>query len=649
MLSLVFTFLIHFAILLCLPFSFSLQEQEKLLQPSLLPNSCNETCGKLHLPFPFYLNNSCESVSSSFRLSCSNSSTLLLKIGSESYPVREFLPDGVLVDFPGTSSCRQYNDLNSFGKNFAGNDYFGVSLENVIGLYDCEDSSLCKADCETIDLPGCDGSGSGSLGCCYPLSDHSIWHIGEGFSVFSQFGCRGFSSWAVSRDSISGKRGVKLEWAIPRNSSKHVCAENADTVNATAIEGGIRCVCQNGYVGDGFANGTGCLQSCIKNGQEAYGSDCYLKRHDQRKLVIIIGVLGPVLIVASLMVLFFLLRKPARPGMFDSEQAYYHNTSFRKACRTRLFSGHELEEATNGFDEDKKLMHENNGTIYAGVLGDGSHVAVHQLKCEDEKDLIQVLSHIEVLSCIVHRNIACLLGCCVDSGYTPLVVYEYPANGTLEEHLHQSKGLNLSLDWYRRLTIAAETASALAFLQYENTPPIFHHNLKSGCIFLDDDFSVKIAGFGLIKSNSRFGSHLYNNHEGIHVCKNDVYDVGVVLLEIITGSNQLESPSIALQKIRAGKLEEIVDPLLYYHEQPHYRQEQIQIIADLATRCILFGGDGKLAMIDVARELVHITKESLHGETMRTSALEETFSNSSLLQMISMSPDSVHVPSSFLS
>lgn len=329
--------------------------------------------------------------------------------------------------------------------------------------------------------------------------------------------------------------------------------------------------------------------------------------------------------------------------MFDTEQAYYHNTSFRKACRTRLFSHRELEDATKGFEEDQKLMHRsNNGAIFAGVLGDGSHIAVHKLQYENEKDLIQVLSQIEVLSAIVHRNMARLLGCCVDSVYPSLVVYEYPANGTLEEHLLQTKGPKVCLDWYKRLTIAAETASVLAFLQYEISPPIFHHNLNPGCIFLDDDFSVKLAGFGLINSKFNYG-HENNNI----ICKNDVYDMGVVLLKIISGSNHLDSPTIALQKIRAGKLEEIVDPLLYYHEQPHSLQEQIQIIADLATRCLLFGADGKMGMIDVARELIHITKEcvGVDGGIVRVPALEETFSNSSLLQMISMSPDSMHVPS----
>lgn len=350
--------------------------------------------------------------------------------------------------------------------------------------------------------------------------------------------------------------------------------------------------------------------------------------------------------MASMIAIFYLRKRPVKQGKYDPDKGYFHSTiSFRKACTTRLFTYHQLEQATKGFEEAQKLVDSSNGTIYAGVLGDGLHVAVHKLQCDNERDLLQVLSQIEVLSAVQHRNMARLLGCCIDSGYNPLVLYEYPANGTLEEHLHQRREHSISLDWYKRLHIAAETASVLAFLQYEISPPIFHHHLKSGYIFLDQDFSVKIAGFGLLSSSLRNGADLYNSYKGsccLH--KNDVYDMGMLLLEIIAGSNHLEMPSVALQKMRSGKLEEIVDPLLYYHEQPPFRREQIEIVTDLATRCFLFGADGKLGMIDVARELVHITKESIDGDSKRVPALEETFSNSSLLQMISMSPDSIYVP-----
>ncbi|XVF33066.1 hypothetical protein REPUB_Repub17cG0136400 [Reevesia pubescens] len=622
----------------------SLNQPGICLQQRQLKQCNDERCGSFHIPFPFHLNAYCASVSNAFHLSCLNSTTLYLHIGIKSYRVLEFFSDGILVDFPGSSACRQYDDLNAF--YFAGNDYFGISDDNVIGLYDCEDSSLCKAGCETNDLPGCDGNSGGSLACCYPLSDHSIWHSGDGFSSFSKFGCRGFSSWVVRRGTNTGKGGVKLEWAIRRNTSEGVCARNADVVNATTVEAGVRCTCQDGFVGDGFANGAGCLKSCIKEGKEAYGEECYSPKHSQRKLVIMAGVLAPVFILASLFLFLCILKRPVKPGAFDLDQAHYHSTiSFRKACRTRLFSYRELDGATRAFEDDQKLVDGKNGTIHVGVLGDGSHIAVQKAQCENERDLIHVLSRIELLSAVLHRNFARVLGCCIDSGYTLTVVYEYPANGTLEEHLHNSRGQKFGLDWYKRLSIAAETASVLAYLQYEISPPILHHGLKSsGYIFLDVDFSVKVSGFALLSSSSGDGSNICNNYESPHVHKNDVYDFGLLLLEIISGCKHWDMPSAAWKKIKSGKLEEIVDPSLYYHEQPIFLREQIEIVADIATRCLLFGGDGKIGMIDVARELVHTAKESLGGGSKRGPALEETFSNSSLLQMISMSPDSIHVP-----
>lgn len=235
----------------------------------LKSSSCsvpNDKCGSIHIPFPFHLNPTSNS-SDAFRLSCLNSTALFLNISSNTYRVLQFFSDGILVDFPGAASCRQYNDLGSF--RFSGNDHFGISIDNVIGLYDCEDSSLCRADCETNVMPGCDSNSndsssrtpSSSPACCYPLSDGGgggVWETGDGFSVFSQFGCRGFSCWLLPPGSNRGKRGVKLEWAVPKNSSQGVCAVNALMVNATSVQQGVRCMCREGFVGDGFAHGLGC-------------------------------------------------------------------------------------------------------------------------------------------------------------------------------------------------------------------------------------------------------------------------------------------------------------------------------------------------------------------------------------------------------
>ncbi|CAN4125233.1 unnamed protein product [Withania somnifera] len=607
--------------------------------------SCGEKCGNFHIPFPFYISQSIcnSSLSDAFRLSCINSTSPFLDIGSQSYQILHFFSDGVLVDFPNTTFCRQYNDLESFG--FNGNEYFGISRDNILGLYDCEDSSLCKPDCEKNIMPHCDGSRGSYPACCYPLSDHSAWNADQrdGFSVFSQFGCRGFSSWVVLSGKQVGKRGVKLEWAVPRNLTTASCAANADTINATTVGSGIRCECQDGFVGDGFAVGVGCLKSCIEEGKKAYGKACYPTSRGRRKTEILAGVLTSALTITSLTALFCVLRRPMKTDIFDhpSMTRSQGNILFQKPCTVRMFIYHELEQATKGFQDEEILIDHGGGkaTLYSGTLMDGSRIAVHRLQCDSDRELVEVLSRVEALHSVSHKNIPHILGWSVDSGYTPLVVYEYPANGTLREHLFKSKSeTERGLDWYHRINIVAEIANVLAFLQSEICPPIVHHELNINCIFLDVDLTVKLFGIEL-PTNARTDNKKHS----------DVYNFGLVLLEVITGSSSDHLPSkTALQKITSGKLEEIVDAHLYYHEQPIFRKEQIEIVADLATRCIIFGSqDGKFHMGDVAREFVHITKDGIDGRSRRspsTHNLEETFSNSSLLQMISMSPDSIHVP-----
>lgn len=313
-----------------------------------------------------------------------------------------------------------------------------------------------------------------------------------------------------------------------------------------------------------------------------------------------------------------------------------------KASRPSVFTYHELEQATNWFEDGQKIVDSASATLYIGVLVGGSHVAVHKIIHQglSERDIVKILFRLDTLSAVSHRNLARIIGCSIppNTNYIApnshlMVVYDYPKNGTLKEYLVGGcRDQKMPLDWYTRLNIAVETASILAFLHHEISPPIFHHDLQTGYIFLDMMFTVKLAGFGYQLQES----------EQLHSVGNDVYNLGIVLLEIITGNTMLNLSTIALRKIKTGRLEEIVDPSLYYHEQPHFQREQIEKIADLATRCLLFGGDGKLGMGDVARELAHINTND--GNNQRGAALEETFSNSSLLQMISMSPDSIYVP-----
>ncbi|KAL8138309.1 hypothetical protein V2J09_004310 [Rumex salicifolius] len=619
--------------LLFVPISASLRNPHPIYDGKL--HYSNETCGSLKLPFPFYITKPFSSGclnTSQYQLLCVNSTALYLSIATQVYRVLHFYSDGILVDFPGLSSiCRPYNDLDSFLFLGHTNAYLGISSDNVVGLYDCEDSSLCKADC---DLPGCNNIGEIRPLCCYPLSDDTFWSVGDEFSEFRKYECRGFSSWAVPKGMKSGRRGAKLDWAIPKNLSMDACHSNAHIVNSTAVKDGIRCVCDYGFSGDGFKNGAGCYQSCLKDGK---GCDTERQGSSKRKIMILAdvncgyaGLLTSVAAVASLAVFILLLKQSY------GKQPPNNTCTLKNARRgIRRFSISELEQATNGFSAELKLADLYNGSVYFGLLQDGTRVAVQTVESENEndkdKDLTQFHTQIELLSTIVHRHVARIVGCCVEStGDNPIVVYEFPENGTLADHI--------GLDWCDRLSVAAETAATLDFLQNEISTPVSHHNLNACCIFLDSAFSAKLACFELM-----------DQHHSIS--RSDVYDLGVVLLEILSGSRSSELPGVALERIRDGKIEEVVDPLLYYHEQPAFRKEEMVRMADVATRCLLFGGaeQGKLRIGDVARELLRMVRESHShgiggGSSMKVPSLEETFSNSSLLQMISMSPDSIYAP-----
>lgn len=347
------------------------------------------------------------------------------------------------------------------------------------------------------------------------------------------------------------------------------------------------------------------------------------------------GVLAPLFILGSLLALFCLLKRPVTTT--HKGENFHHSTttttttttsvSFRKGYnKTRLFTYRELEEATKGFQDSNKLTQGKTGTIYLGNLTNGTRVIVHKVLCENQIEFLEISSQIDHLSAVLHRNLARIIGFCMDIGYNPFVVYEYPVNGSLEDRLH------LGLDWCKRVNIVAEVAGLLALLQYENYPPILHNNIASGYIFLDEDFQARVTGFGL-QRKQRIDSSMY--------------DFAVLLLEIVTGSKQRDQETVTqtLQRIKSGKLEEIVDPCMYFHELPMVSREQIGSVADIATRCVLFGGDGKFGMVDAARELLQIAGNSGgSGCDKKGDGIEETFSNSSLLQMISMSPDSIYLP-----
>ncbi|MBA0827663.1 hypothetical protein Goarm_012419, partial [Gossypium armourianum] len=162
--------------------------------------------------------------------------------------------------------------------------------------------------------------------------------------------------------------------------------------------------------------------------------------------------------------------------------------------KIQLFASNELEKATDHYNENRILGRGGQGIVYKGMLTDGSIVAFKKPKLVeenmlDEMRLEQFINEVIILSQINHRNVVKLLGCCLETE-VPLLVYEFIPNGTLE------------------------TANALSYLHSAASIPIYHRDIKSSNILLDDKYRAKVSDFGTSKSIALEETHVTTRVQG---------------------------------------------------------------------------------------------------------------------------------------
>ncbi|KAH9780130.1 Wall-associated receptor kinase-like 9 [Citrus sinensis] len=287
--------------------------------------------------------------------------------------------------------------------------------------------------------------------------------------------------------------------------------------------------------------------------------------------------------------------------------------------KTKLFTSMELEMATDNFNTNRILGQGGQGTVYKGMLTDGRIAAVKKSKLVDESNIEQFINEVVILTQINHRNVVKLFGCCLETE-VPLLVYEFIPNGTLYQYIHDQTE-EFSITWEMRLRIAIEVSSALSYLHSTTSIPIYHRDIKSANILLDDKFRAKVSDFGASRCVTIDQTHLTTRVLGTFgyldpeyfrssqfTEKSDVYCFGVVLVELLTGQKPIRSTEAEEDKSLAGyfllamkenRLFDVLDTQVLREA----KEEEIITVGMLAKRCLNLNGTKRPTMKEVAFEL----------------------------------------------
>ncbi|KAM1906554.1 hypothetical protein ACFX14_026312 [Malus domestica] len=170
------------------------------------------------------------------------------------------------------------------------------------------------------------------------------------------------------------------------------------------------------------------------------------------------------------------------------------------------------------------------GNVHHGYLKDGTPVAVKTLSPSSSQGAREFQTEVELLMKIHHRNLASLIGYCDDTDNVA-IIYEYMPNGNLKEYL---SGIcrycaRLVLRVMLHANIFADVKTANILLSENLDAKIIDFGLSM--VFSSDNETHVVAS---VVGTAGYLDPEYYNYGRLNE-KIDVYSIGVVLLELITG------------------------------------------------------------------------------------------------------------------
>ncbi|EHA8590993.1 putative inactive leucine-rich repeat receptor-like protein kinase [Cocos nucifera] len=280
----------------------------------------------------------------------------------------------------------------------------------------------------------------------------------------------------------------------------------------------------------------------------------------------------------------------------------------------RSFSLEELVAATNNFETSSFMGEGSHGQMYRGRLNDGSLVAIRCLKLKKNPTSQNLNRHIEMISKLRHRHLVSALGHCFeyyldDSTISRLfLVFEYISNGTLRSNISEGVA-GQRLTWTQRISAAIGVAKGIQFLHAGIIPGLFANDLKITKVLLDQNLVAKISSYNLpvlaenmkaevltggSSNGSKEPNEWYTTNSLLwakHADKIDIYDFGVILLEVVSGRPITSQSEVEIMKDQlqasiaadgAGRWRSIVDPVI----SRACCDESLKTVVEICLRCL---------------------------------------------------------------
>ncbi|KAL4360844.1 hypothetical protein GQ457_04G018080 [Hibiscus cannabinus] len=292
------------------------------------------------LPFPFGFSPGCP-----IQLNCTPTG---VRIGE--FQVLNVTSTDIIVDIP--AKCQR--PLASISVLFGGN--YALSVDNNLLLQNCSNPLPSPCEIRPMFLER-----SFSLNPCVARSDNISCFTGGGrllsFEEVNNTQCRFlFSSTSIVVDSTRNSmvsldlaRG-NLEWWVQHcNCDPHANTTDVKNGNDTV---GCRCLCKEGFEGDGFKEGGGCRRvSNCHHGSRYVSGKC---QGNTRVGVLVGGLVGGALLMGAVaLVCFYLRRRSNSINRHMSAKRLLSEAAGNSSVP--CYAYRDIERATNGFSDKQRL------------------------------------------------------------------------------------------------------------------------------------------------------------------------------------------------------------------------------------------------------------------------------------------------------